>query len=201
LKEQVNTEAGKVRSFIAIELPLEVKTELDLVERRLEVELSLPVKWVEPSNIHLTLKFLGNIPQTKVPQIADAIVVVARDISPFSLELGEPGVFPNPRRPRVIWIGLRGEIEKAISLQRSIDGVLESMGFARESRPFAPHLTLARVRERPRIGQQDDLAKLLVNIKPGNRCRFEVTGVSLMRSQLTPRGAIYTELALADLGG
>lgn len=197
----METEAGQIRSFIAIELPSDVKSELNSLEGKLREELHLAVRWVEPGNIHLTLKFLGNMPQEKVSRIADAVAGVAGGMSPFSLEFGGLGAFPNMKRPRVIWVGLEGEIEKLISLQQGVDAALESLGFARETRPFASHLTLARVRERGVVGGQNDWGKLFASVKPESKCCFEVKSISLMRSQLTPRGAIYSRLALAELQG
>lgn len=201
MRERASSATGEIRSFVAIELPIDVRNELDVIEDELRRGVDLSVKWVNPKSIHLTLKFLGNISQAKVSQITDTLTTVTKNISPFSLELGELGVFPNLRRPRVVWVGLDGDVDKLISLQKKVDVALEALGFARESRPFKAHLTLGRVKERGGRGVQNDLSKLLANASPENRCRFEVNGVSLMKSQLTPQGAIYTRLALADLQG
>ncbi|MCD6358584.1 MAG: RNA 2',3'-cyclic phosphodiesterase [Dehalococcoidia bacterium] len=198
MRERTDSAAGEIRSFIAVELPVDVRNELGVIEEKLRHGMDLSVKWVNPKSIHLTLKFLGNIPQAKVPQIADALATVTKDNSPFSLELGELGVFPNLRRPRVIWLGLDGDVDKLISLQKKVDAALEALGFAREARPFKAHLTLGRVRGR---GGQHDLGELLADANPENGCCFEVNGVSLMKSRLTPQGAIYMQLALSDLQG
>ena len=136
-----------IRSFIAIELPEAVKTGL----QQLQTELTLPrysfVKCVAPEGIHLTLKFLGNISAEKVTDITGVMEQASQEVSPFQLQLTEVGAFPNMRRPRVLWVGIKGEVDKLVSWQQRIDNGLVPLGFAKEARPFTPHLTLARLRE------------------------------------------------------
>ena len=120
----------QIRSFIAIELPDEVKTGL----RKLQNELKLPgqtfVKWVAPNSIHLTLKFLGNIPPQKVAEITRVMEQASQAISSFQLEVTEVGAFPNLRQPRVLWVGIKGDVGKLVIWQQHIDKGLIPLGFA-----------------------------------------------------------------------
>lgn len=184
----------QIRSFIAIELPQEIKVELARAQDMLRPQEHPGVKWVEPESIHLTLKFLGNIPSDRVPQIEGAVREAARGVPAFHLEIGGLGVFPNTQRPRVAWVALRGEVEKIAGLQEGIDSALLPLGFPRESRPFTPHLTLARVRERASPQERRSFGELVMSTKFEACLPLEVSAISLMRSRLTPAGAIYSRI-------
>ncbi len=191
----------QIRSFIAIELPEEVKAGL----RRLQTELKLPeqtfVKWVAPESIHLTLKFLGNISPQKVSEITKVMEQASQGVSPFQLEVTEVGAFPNLRQPRVLWVGIRGEVDKLIAWQQRIDNGLIPLGFIKEKRAFTPHLTLARLREGCSPGDRRDFGELVVKTPIEASYKFKVTSLSLMRSQLLPGGAVYSRLAEVKLKG
>jgi 2'-5' RNA ligase len=189
----------EIRAFIAIELPAEVKSALAGLQAQLCSGRHHPVKWVDPQGIHLTLKFLGNVPAAKVDEIINAVREAARDIPPFPLELTGLGVFPGTRKVRVVWVGLGGEIEVLKQLQQRIEANLVPLGFARESRPFSPHLTLCRTRESISPVEQQSLGQLVSATACTLDCRFDVHSVSLMRSQLTPSGAIYHQLGSVEL--
>jgi len=184
----------KIRAFIAIELAEEVKAWLSLVQSRLRPEQHPYVKWVDPVAIHLTLKFLGNIDQEKVSPITKAMSEAAQGISPFRLEIGGLGAFPNLRRPQVVWVGLGGEVERLASLQRAIDHSLAALGFPKESRPFTAHLTLGRLREMASTEERRRMAEALLAAKVEEVFPFQVAEISLMRSTLTPKGAIYNRI-------
>lgn len=189
----------QIRSFIAIELPDEIKGSLARLRRELERDEHTFIKWVGPGAIHLTLKFLGNISSKQVTQITKAIEEAARGISPFHLELAKLGAFPNMKQPRVLWVGIGGELDKLLGLQQNVDSTLTPLGFAREERPFAPHLTLARIRETASPIQRKSFGELVISTDLEiNHC-LDVEHVSLMRSQLTPSGPIYTRLSLVKL--
>ncbi len=190
----------QVRSFIAIELPSEIKAELTSLEERLKIKPYPFVKWVDPESIHLTLKFLGNIASTTVPEIVKALAKITQPISSFYLQIGGSGAFPNLRRPQVIWVGVGGEVEKLAMLQRDIDAALAPLGFPPESRPFSPHLTLGRLREGASPQERQKLGEWVGSIKFEGSLSFEVDALSLMKSQLTPHGAIYSQLASMRLG-
>ena len=188
----------KIRAFIAIELPNAIGAALSSVQGKLGVERHPYVKRVDPGGIHLTLKFLGNIDTDKVSPITEAIARAAQGVSPFRLELGDLGAFPNPRRPNVIWVAVTGELDKLASLQKGIDHYLIPLGFTPESRSFTPHLTLGRLRERASAGERQRIGESLITVKPEG-ISFEVGKVSLMRSALTPAGAIYSCLSSIPL--
>ena len=189
----------QIRSFIAIELPEEVKTGLN----RLQAELKLPqhtfVKWVAPEGIHLTLKFLGNTPPQKVAEITGVMEQASQEVSPFQLEITEVGAFPNMRQPRVLWLGIRGDIDKLVAWQQRIDSGLVPLGFAKETRPFTPHLTLARLREGVSPGDRRDFGELVMKTPTEVNYKINVNSLSLMKSQLLPGGAVYSRLAEVKL--
>jgi 2'-5' RNA ligase len=130
----------QIRSFIAIELPEEAKEGLARLKKGLERDEHKFVKWVDPGGIHLTLKFLGNIPSKRVTGIAGAIEEAAQGISPFHLEISGLGAFPSLKQVRVFWVGIGGELDKLSRLQQNIDSALAALGFAKEERSFVPHL-------------------------------------------------------------
>lgn len=183
----------QVRSFIAIELAEDIKKQLRRLQDELRRQTRCPAKWVDPDGIHLTLKFLGNVAEDRLPDISHAMQEAARDVAPFTLEVGETGAFPNLRRARVIWVGVGGDTPQLERLQRNIEGGLEPLGFAAEKRAFSPHLTLARVQDRAAPAEREELGKLLegTDFKAG---RMAVESVDLMKSQLTRQGAVYSRL-------
>ena len=189
----------QIRSFIAIELPSHVKAELASLGKRLKAGKHPFVKWVDPEGIHLTLKFLGNITSTTVPQIVEAITSAAKPVSPLHLQVGGLGAFPNMNRPQVVWVGVRGEVEKLAVLQKDIDSALSPLGFKPESRSFSPHLTLGRLRDRVTPAERQGFAVWISSIGFEVDINFEADDIKLMKSQLTPRGAIYNQLASVRL--
>src|SRR4030042_1169375 len=188
-----------IRSFIAIELPEAVKTGL----QQLQTELTLPrysfVKCVSPEGIHLTLKFLGNISAQKVTEITSVMEQARQGVNPFQLHLTEVGAFPNMRRPRVVWVGIKGDMDKLISWQQRLDDGLVPLGFAKEARPFTPHLTLARIRENCSPGDRLTFGETLARSHVEVDYKFTVTSLNLMKSQLFPTGAVYSRLAEVKL--
>ncbi|KPJ51778.1 MAG: hypothetical protein AMJ37_04140 [Dehalococcoidia bacterium DG_18] len=191
----------KIRAFIAIELPDPVKDSLSSLEDGLRPAEHPYVKWVDPQGIHLTIKFLGNIATDQVPRIIEAITSASQGLSPLKLQIGGLGAFPNLQRPRVIWVAVTGDVEPLITLQRGIDQALMPLGFAIEKRPFSPHLTLGRLRERASPGERNSIGKLVMATESEGCPSMEVNQISLMRSTLTPSGAIYNRLASIELKG
>jgi 2'-5' RNA ligase len=189
----------KLRCFIAIELPPEIKKQLDALEERLKSGQHPFVKWVDPEGIHLTLKFLGSISSDTVSGVIQGVARALKGVSPFNLQLGGLGAFPNWQRPQVIWVGVRGEVEKVVSLQRGIETILSPLGFPPESRSFSPHLTLARLREGVSSPEKHRFGEWAGGTEFAAPHAFEVNGVSLMRSELTPSGPIYSRLAWVEL--
>jgi RNA 2',3'-cyclic 3'-phosphodiesterase len=190
----------QIRSFIAVELPEEAKKGLARLRRELEKDEHRFVKWVDTGGIHLTLKFLGNIPSKRVTEITGAMEKAAQGISPFRLEISGLGAFPSPRQARVFWVGVGGEVDKLSGLQKSIDSALAALGFAKEERPFVPHLTLARIREGASPSERRSFGELVGSTTFEDKYPVAVEAVRLMRSQLTPAGAIYNCLSVVKLG-
>ena len=153
------------------------------------------VAWVAESNLHITLKFLGQVDEPRVAALADALRRALGDLPAFDVGVRGLGAFPSPTRPRVLWAGLEDAAGALTKVARRVDACCGDLGFPRESREFAAHVTLGRVRE-PR-GRQPALAGVLA--RGADFGRLRVQRVSLMRSELSPRGARYSELAAAPL--
>ncbi|OGO40476.1 MAG: 2'-5' RNA ligase [Chloroflexi bacterium RBG_16_57_8] len=187
----------EVRSFIAIELPENIKGRLGELQSRLQSGKSR-ARWVAPESIHLTLKFLGSISVSSIPDVTGVMEEAAFGIPPFRLGVRGLGVFPDARRVRVVWVGLDGELDELMQLQKRLDSGLASLGFAPESRPFTAHLTLARMRDEASPAEREAIGQLVsaASFEAGD---FSVESVSLMKSQLTREGAIYSRLASAAL--
>lgn len=188
-----------VRSFIAIELPEEVKAGITRLQNQLKAANHSPVKWVNPNSIHLTLKFLGDVPVAKINSITGALETATREITPFQLEVKDLGVFPNLNKVRVVWVGVSGDITRLGQLQQRIESNLATLDFAPETRDFTPHLTLARLREQASPDERQSFGRLIGNTKFESVYKFRVDAISLMRSQLTREGAIYSRLGSARL--
>jgi RNA 2',3'-cyclic 3'-phosphodiesterase len=181
-----------IRSFIAVELPDDVKKELKRVQTELALDRYSFVKSVSPEGIHLTLKFLGGVPPQKIKDIVSVMEEANQGVKPFELQINEIGAFPNFRRPRVLWVGIKGDVDKLIAWQRRLDDGLVPLGFAKENRPFTPHLTLARLRENSSPVDVQQLGEAVSNSHVQVDYRFTVNTLSLMRSQLLPTGAVYS---------
>lgn len=188
----------EIRCFIAIELPDEIRDGLGRLIARLKSRQP-DVKWVDPSSIHLTLKFLGNIAPGRVDEITEAISDAASGIPPFSLEIKDLGVFPGLNHVRVVWVGVEGETDKLLQLQKHLQTNLDILGFPPEERDFTPHLTLARVRDNSSPAERQELGQLVTATKVPSIGRFTAKSVSLMRSQLARTGAVYTQIASVEL--
>jgi 2'-5' RNA ligase len=189
----------QIRSFVAIELSEEAKEGLARLRRELERDEHRFVKWVDSGGIHLTLKFLGNIPSKRVAEITEALGKATQGISPFHLEISGIGAFPSVKQVRVLWVGVGGEVDKLSKLQQNVDSALAALGFAKEERPFVPHLTLARIREGASPLERRSFGELVGSAIFEDKYSIEVEAVRLMRSQLTPAGAVYTCLSVARL--
>ncbi len=189
----------KIRSFIAIELPAEVKQALAEVQRKIKSAGNLPVRWVDPANIHLTLKFLGDIDADSPAKIIGALEEAIKGSKPFDIEVKGLGVFPNMNRIQIIWVGLYGEMEKLGQIQKNIEAGLKPLGFLPENRPFTPHLTLGRVRDYCRPEERQKLGQVISANSFEGKHIITVTSINLMKSQLTPEGPIYSKLGAVTL--
>ena len=163
-----------VRAFIAIELPVAVKSALAGLQDCFKRSEPAPVKWADPGSIHLTLKFLGNIDTDSIPQLTRAISEAAGEIAPFQLELGKPGGFPTLRAPRVLWVGLRCNTDSLSALQKNIESALVPLGFPREKKGFSPHLTFGRVREKASANDRHRLGEIAASLEVDSPLSFTV---------------------------
>ena len=187
--------AAMLRTFIAAELPAGLRQALG----RLQAELAragVRARWVRPEGIHLTLRFLGDVPAGALAPLAETLAAAAAGQPALSLEAVGLGVFPGPRRPRVVWVGLAGEIERLAGLQRRLEQALAAHAFPPEDRPFRPHLTLGRFGD---AGPPGPVAAALAAHAGRRLARFEIGELVLFRSELRPSGAAYTALARAAL--
>jgi 2'-5' RNA ligase len=175
-----------IRAFIAVQLPSDVKQEMGLVADVLAGQIpERSVRWVKPDLMHITLRFLGETAVSKLDAISQAIDNAAKNQAPLKLHLHGTGCFPNAKRPRVIWVGLAGQVPELAAFKRNLDGGLVDLGWEMEKRPFKPHLTLGRVKDAKKLrGLSWD-----VDVKEKE---IPVTAVYLIESQLTPQGSIYT---------
>jgi 2'-5' RNA ligase len=183
-----------IRAFRAVELPDDVKDTVALIIKRLRPAQYRYVKWVAPSGTHLTIKFLGNTSTEQLPQITDILKTAAKKVPPIELRLGGLGMFPNEQRPRVIWVALDGDTEPLAIMQREIEEALEPLGFAPENRAFTPHLTLGRLRDNASYDDRKEIGGVVKAKKIDYDARFTLRELSLMKSTLTPTGAIYNRL-------
>ena len=184
-----------IRSFIAIELPDVVIALLDKVQQDLS-SLRLRARWVRPQNIHLTLKFLGNINPGDIEKIGSAMTDAAKGCAPFNLTVGGIGVFPGPKRPRVIWVGFGGDLTVLLGLQHDLEDRLAAIGFAKENRPYQAHLTLGRIRG---AVNRATIRQIMQEYSDLGGLAFTSDRIILFRSDLKPSGAVYSQLKQADL--
>jgi 2'-5' RNA ligase len=188
-----------IRAFIAIELPPELKKELTKVETQLKINSPPVIKWIEPGSIHITLKFLGETSDAILDDLILAMEESVVGVSPFKLDVRQLGAFPGVDRPQVIWVGVSGEMEKLKQLQKNLEKNTEQLGFKRESRTFSPHLTLGRVRDGARPDDIQRISKLLNETVFTALHNINVNQINLMKSVLTPTGAIHTFIGSTKL--
>ncbi len=194
----MTTRDEELRLFVAIELPNNVRDALGRLQTELRRCGLERLRWVRPEGIHLTLKFLGETPSDRVPAIKEALAGAAEGMRVHSLSLGRAGTFGGNRNPRVLWVDLTGDSQTLDSLQSRVDEALARIGFPREGRAFAPHLTLARVRPEATREDAGPLQTALASLSvPATE--FQAREVSLMHSTLGPGGAVYERLAAFPL--
>jgi 2'-5' RNA ligase len=182
-----------VRCFVALELPLEVQSELAQASSKLRAAQA-DVKWVEPENVHLTLKFLGEIPHSRVLQIGIALSALGQWRA-IDSRLAGLGAFPVLHKPRVVWAGLDQGLEQIGDLQKTVEDRMADLGFQRDDRAFSPHLTLGRVRSGRNAAE---LAGLIQTLRP-RPLEFSFRTLTLMKSTLTPEGPLYQPIQSVEL--
>lgn len=188
-----------IRAFIAIELSPEIIHRLDQVTQELKGRLvNVPVRWVPAENIHLTLKFLGDVSISNLEMLTKILGSVVSTHHSFEISAGGLGAFPKIHQPRVIWIGLEVPPE-LLAIQHNLELETARLGYAREERPFSPHLTLGRVSRNATPAEIQRIAKVLETTKVGFLGATRVRTVYLFRSDLSPNGATYTRIFPAPL--
>lgn len=177
---------------------------MELSEHIAHLKQDIPtrmVRWVRPEGIHLTLKFLGDVPLNTIDQISATLKRICIDHVPFKVRVSEFGCFPNFRRPRILWIGVQDLSTRLSDLHGEIETGLSKLGFEREARHFHPHLTIGRVKRVRDHVEFQRLATALEDVKIGDIGQLHVNDVSLIKSDLKPAGAVYSRLIAARLGG
>lgn len=184
-----------MRAFIAIEIPPAIKEGMTGVRDRLK-GAGVDAGWSRPEGVHLTLKFLGEVSEARVPEIMRALALALCGTGRFRLGVEGVGTFPNPASARVVWLGLAGDLKALFALQANVEQAMAGLGLEREVRPYAPHLTLGRVRH---VRSPEIWLKRLAGVRSIKLPGFDVTAVSLIASKLGPAGATYRELGRVPL--
>lgn len=187
-----------IRLFLALELSQEIHNRLSILINDLKEDSSASIRWVNPENIHLTVKFLGDTPAQKLAAIQQAAAECCKSSRSFKMTVKGTGVFPSGRQPRVLWAGLEAGRE-LIDLYRSLDSGMVELDFRKENRPFSPHLTLARINEYSNVVGLDDTLQKLFRNKDSEFGAVMIRRVTLFQSTLTREGPIYSPLARLPL--
>jgi 2'-5' RNA ligase len=190
---------GLLRAFIAIEIPPNIQAAIEKQTARLRQALgNETVRWIPAQNMHLTLKFLGDIASSHVDFLKQLLTREATLHSQFDLQIGGLGSYPTSRRPRILWVGLHIPAE-LVALQKSIETGTTRLGYEQEERDFAPHLTIGRVRQNASPADLPKIRAAMDNIQLGNIGTARVDSVHLFKSELQPNGSVYTKLFSAPL--
>lgn len=185
----------RIRAFIAIELPDPIKKQLNSVQKAMKTH-HIKARYAATSNLHMTLKFLGNIEPAQLPVLKQIIARCTENIAPFSLLVGDIGAFPNLKSPKVIWTGIRDDSGVLEILQKKIDQEIATLGIAKEKKKFHPHLTLARIKKKKNY--KEKLEQIVVITRQSEHW-FQVEALTCFQSTLTPRGAVYVRLFTVPL--
>lgn len=188
-----------IRAFIAIDLSAEIQQALEQVSNQLKGQLKgVPVRWVPVKNIHLTLKFLGDVSLANLEVLEGILLAEAARCAPFDVSIGRLGAFPSTRRPRVIWVGVQAQAELE-QLQRALDEATTRLGYSPEERGYSPHLTLGRISRNATHVEVGHIGQIIDKSGVGHLGTMRVQAVCLYRSDLQPNGAVYTRLYSANL--
>lgn len=181
-----------IRAFLAIEPPENVLQEISHLQEKLKREISGRLSWTKPQGQHLTLKFFGDISKEDINNIYSAVQKRVVAEAKLNLKIEKLGVFPDARRPRVLWCAVAGDVERLINLQKKLDGDFAAIGFPAEERSFKAHLTLARIKDPRDITGMSEALKKHDSFIAGE---FIADKLFLFQSNLSPQGAVYTKLA------
>lgn len=185
-----------MRLFVAVNFPARLRQKIARLSRPME-EAGVPGRWTDPDHVHLTLKFLGEVPPAELDPISAALEEVAGKFRPFEMTFGPIGAFPSPRRPRVVWLGVEQTPELRF-IKDDLERRLAELGHEREQRPYQPHITLGRAPRDAEAGEFRRLEEVARSLKVSDA--YRVTHLDLMRSRLGPAGPEHTRLVMARLG-
>ena len=189
---------GYLRAFIAIEIPHQIQKSLETVISLLRREIGIAVRWVPPQNIHLTLKFLGDISHESVDSLTQILGMEAETVPSFDIQTGGLGSYPDAKHARVVWVGVQAPAELE-AIYHKIDSACTRLGFESEKRNFSPHLTIGRVRQGTSPADKQKIHRTLETIKIDSLGTARVDSVHLFKSELKRGGAVYTKLSSAPL--
>ncbi len=192
--------ARSIRLFVAVELSGEARAKVSGVIERVVESGAKNLRAVRPEAVHLTLKFLGDVRSDRVDELVDALRQVAGTRPSFAAALSGAGVFPSPARARVLWLGIGGDTVALGELHLGIEDAVASLGFARDRKPFSPHLTVARLGERASRADRLLAADTLANAPHPDGVEIPVRSIAVMQSTLSTSGAIHQRLATLPLG-
>jgi 2'-5' RNA ligase len=189
--------AQKIRTFVAVETTLPIREKAGEFVRTLQ-SVPADIKWVEPDQLHLTVKFLGDVAPSEIHRVCEAVQQVAADVPAFEFEVRRAGAFPSVARPRTFWLGAGDGERQMADMVNLLEKKLQKLGFPREGRRFVPHLTIGRLRRGGRVA--DELSQLLRQHADVEIGRMNVEELVVFSSTLTPSGPIHQPLARAALG-
>jgi RNA 2',3'-cyclic 3'-phosphodiesterase len=199
--KMIHQPTGTLRTFVAVPLSQELVSELDHLQHQLKRHCPAgSVRWVNPTNIHLTLRFLGDILPERADQVREALDVVARNVTPRSRDaqitfrVEGIGAFPNLSRARVIWVGVKDPEGGVSRLYETVSEALSSVGFTPEERGLSPHLTIGRITRQASASDVKALGKLIAEAETGKLGSVAVEEMIFFQSVLKPSGAVYTPL-------
>lgn len=188
-----------LRAFIALEVPSGIHQAIEKKTAQLRARLNASlVRWVPAENVHLTVKFLGDVSPANMEMLEQMLTQEVSQHQPFEMGFGGLGAFPNPKRPRVIWIGIQAPPGLA-ALQHGIEAATATLGYSDEKRPFSPHLTIGRVKQNVGSSGMQQIRTALEETQIGPLGTALVGAVHLFKSDLKPTGAVYTRLFSAPL--
>ena len=191
-----------MRTFLAINIPDRIENQLQATIRRMEDFVpAQAVRWVRPNSAHLTLKFLGEIKPEFIGQIEAVVSPLVQGLKPMNLSVGGVGVFPNLKRPRVLWVGVEDQADSLRSLRNQLQESFEEYGFEAERRRFTPHLTLGRVKRGTSTGTMHQITQSLAEFELGVLGVIKAEALILFESKLSPQGASYRALRTFEFSG
>ena len=188
-----------IRAFIAIEMSADLQKQLDEIQKQLRDQIKgNPIRWVRSQNIHLTLKFLGDVSIENLELLKKILADEAINHEPFEISVGNLGAFPNNNHPRVIWVGVKAPNDLNL-IQHNLEIQMEKLGYTREERPFSPHLTLGRIARNIHDLERHMISEALITNRIGFLGAVRADSIDLYKSDLQPSGAVYSRLFTAYL--